>query len=113
MPLNEKMRSAIQAALDCHSICVETVVYCLGMGGDHAAPSHIKLLLDCADICQTSAGFMARDSAHHAMICEACAEICDRCADSCEQLGDGGEMRRCAEACRRCAAECREMIEAA
>ena len=31
-------------------------MHCLGLGGAHADHMHIRLLLDCADICQTSDG---------------------------------------------------------
>lgn len=109
MPRDTRMTSGIQTALDCQTVCFETVSYCLTQGGEHAAPDHMKLLLDCAEICQTAANFMARDSDAHALTCRVCAEICDRCAASCEQMGDDEQMRRCADACRRCAESCREM----
>jgi len=107
------MGSGIDAALDCHTVCLETITHCLTNGGDHARPDHIKLLLDCAEICQTAGNFMTRESEVHALTCEACAEICERCAASCEAMGDDEMMRRCAEACRRCAESCRHMAGAA
>lgn len=103
------MKHCIEACTTCHQVCVETVSYCLQQGGDHAAPEHIRLLLDCAEICQTSANFMVRGSEHHALTCGVCAEICEMCAESCEALGEDAQMQRCAEECRRCAASCREM----
>ncbi|MBI2708606.1 MAG: four-helix bundle copper-binding protein [Actinobacteria bacterium] len=109
MPHATAMGSGTQAALDCHTVCLETVTHCLTKGGDHARPDHIVLLLDCAEICQTAANFMTRDSELHGLTCRVCAEICESCAQSCEQLGDDDEMRRCAEACRRCAESCRAM----
>lgn len=62
MPHDTAMGSGIQAALDCHTTCLETISHCLAKGGDHARPDHIKLLIDCAEICQTAANFMARES---------------------------------------------------
>lgn len=103
------MKHCIEACTTCHQVCVETVSYCLQQGGDHAAPEHIRLLLDCGEICQTSANFMVRGSEHHALTCGVCAEICEMCAESCEALGEDAQMQRCAEECRRCAASCREM----
>jgi len=79
------------------------------MGGMHAEEAHIKLLLDCAEICQTSANFMLRSSDLHAEICRACAVVCERCAEDCERMGDDVEMQRCAQTCRRCAESCRQM----
>jgi hypothetical protein len=66
-------------------------------------------LLDCAEICQTSANFMLRGSELHSRTCWACAEICERCARDCERLSDDAYMRACAEACRRCANSCKHM----
>jgi hypothetical protein len=107
------MESGSRTARDCHAVCLETVAHCLAMGGEHAEPGHITLLLDCAEICQTAANFMTRGSSLHVETCRVCAEVCDRCAQSCEQIAEDERMRRCAEACRRCAESCREMAAAA
>jgi hypothetical protein len=103
------MEECIRNCMECHRICLETVMHCLQMGGKHADPAHIRVLLDCAEICQTSANFMIRDSEFHARTCGVCAEICERCADSCEQIGADEKMRQCIEICRRCAESCRQM----
>ena len=97
------------AFLGCHAICVETVTHCLEMGGKHAEAAHIRLLLDCAEICQTSANFMLRGSDLHGRTCGVCAEVCERCAQDCERFGDDEHMQACAKACRSCAASCRKM----
>ena len=107
------LRECIDNCTDCHAICVETTAHCLEMGGRHAEPEHIRLLLDCAEICQTSANFMLRGSNLHARTCAVCAEVCDRCADDCERFGDDETMRLCAQACRTCAESCRRMARAA
>lgn len=71
--------------------------------------SHLALMLDCVEICQTSANFMLRNSALHRRTCGVCAEICDMCAMDCQRFADDAQMQACADACRRCAASCREM----
>lgn len=111
-PQKNRMQECTENCIECHRVCLETVLWCLQEGGDHAVASHIKLLLDCAEICQTSANFMVRGSDFHTRTCRVCAEICERCAESCEQMGEGELMRQCVEACRRCARSCREMAEA-
>jgi hypothetical protein len=111
--LNDDMRGCIENCLDCHSICLETITYCLGQGGTHAEAAHIRLLLDCAEICQTSANFMLRSSDLHGRTCDVCAEVCERCAQDCEQFGDDVTMRACADMCRRCAESCRQMVSVA
>lgn len=103
------MNDCIDNCTQCHAICLETINYCLGKGGKHAAQEHISLLAACADICATSADTMLRGAAVHTVTCGACAEICRQCADACERMGDDAEMERCAEMCRRCADSCAAM----
>lgn len=107
--LTQEMEKCIKDCLDCHSICLTTIQHCLQKGGRHADPSHIGLLLNCAEICQTSTNFMLSGSHFHVRTCAVCAEICEACAKSCEQFEDDPQMRSCAEVCRRCADSCRKM----
>jgi hypothetical protein len=108
--LTEDMRRCIAECLDCHRICLETVNHCFSHGGKHAAPRHMGLLLDCAQICDTSADFLLRGSEFHARTCGVCAELCAACADSCQEIGPHDAiLQRCIEACLRCGDSCRRM----
>jgi hypothetical protein len=109
--LSQEMQECIQNCLSCHGICLNTVTHCLQMGGVHAEASHIRLMLDCAEICQTSANFMLRNSNLHHMTCGVRAEICTRCAEDCERFDDP-QMRACAKMCRQCADSCQRMAAA-
>lgn len=112
--MTAEMQQCIQNCTDCHRICLATIPHCLHMGGEHAAPDHIRLLMDCAQICETSADFMIRGSALHGRTCGMCAEICERCAADCERLaGNDRQMQECAAMCRKCAQSCREMARMA
>jgi hypothetical protein len=104
-----EMRDCIEQCTSCHSVCLDTINYCLEEGGEHAAPAHIRLLIDCADMCRTAADFMIRGSELHAAVCRACAEFCERCADDCARFSDDEHMQQCAQACRRCAESCLRM----
>lgn len=107
------MDQCIENCTRCHRICLEvTAAHFRGEAakGDEA---HVRLLLDCAQICATSADFMIRGSELHRFTCGACAEICDRCAEACERVRDDTRMAACAEVCRTCARSCREMAQAA
>ncbi|MFB1479305.1 four-helix bundle copper-binding protein [Corallococcus sp. RDP092CA] len=106
---NDDLRECIDNCLACHRVCMETLTDCLARGGRLAEPGHLRLLMDCADICETSARFMLRGSDLHSRTCFACAEVCGACAAACEKLGNEGMMKACAEACRRCEASCRRM----
>lgn len=109
---HQHMQRCIDDCVECHAMCLESVPHCLELGGQHAAPPHIKTLLDCAQICQTSADSMIRGSDRHHRTCAVCAEVCQECADDCERLGDDQMMRECADMCRRCAESCRQMASA-
>lgn len=111
--INSEMRHCIDECQTCHSVCLETTIHCLQMGGPHAEPDHIRLMMDCAAICQTSADFMLRGSPLHILTCGVCAEVCERCAASCEQFPEDAMMQQCAETCQSCAASCREMASMA
>ena len=92
----------------CHDVCIETINYCLAMAGPHAEPAHVRLLMDCAQICHTASDFMLRGSTLYRAVCLVSAEVCEACATSCAEL-DGSEMKACADACRRCSEACRAM----
>lgn len=107
--IDERMRECIEECNRCHNICLVSISHCLEMGGEHAEPGHIRMLMDCAEICQTSANFMVRNSDLHGQVCAVCAEVCERCAEDCERFEDDQVMQQCAEICRSCARSCSEM----
>ena len=104
-----KMQECIRECQTCSQVCLETVSHCLEMGGKHAEAQHIRLTLDCVEICKTSADFMIRGSTFHNRTCGVCAEVCEACATDCERFSDDAHMQQCAQECRRCAQSCREM----
>lgn len=104
------LRSCIDECQSCHQVCVETLAHCLTMGGEHTKAEHIRLLIECAQICKTSVYFMLRRSPEHGDVCRTCADVCEECAQSCEEM-EGDEVKRCADQCRRCAKSCREMAK--
>lgn len=110
--MSSSMQKCIQNCINCFQICSHMIDHCLSKGGVHADPKHIKLLNDCAKICNLSADFMIRHSDFHASTCRSCAEVCLACADSCESISsDDPMMKVCAEACRKCAESCNEMAK--
>lgn len=105
--LSPEMRSCIEECLRCHGMCLNMAMgHCLEQGGKHVEPRHFRLMIACAEICQTAANFMLIGTEHHRHTCRECAEICEECATSCQQLGGMGD---CVQACRRCAESCRKM----
>ena len=109
--ISSEMKSCIEDCHQCHMMCLSmAATHCLEMGGKHTEPRHMRLMLDCAEICQATMNFMLTNSAYHTAMCRACAEICRACAASCEDVGD---MQDCVDACLRCAESCDRMAEMA
>ena len=107
---DDEMQKCIELCQDCHALCVQTIGHCLKIGGRHAAPEHIRLLQDCADLCETTAHYLIRGSSLHERICGLCAEVCRQCADNCLQVaGDDQMVKKCAEMCKTCAGSCERM----
>lgn len=102
--------SCIEVCLKSHRMCLETAKYCTEKGGGHVAAVHMALLLDCAEMCQTTANSLLRFSPQHGVICGACAQLCEACAKDCESFAGDDWMTRCAATCRECAQDCRGMI---
>jgi hypothetical protein len=80
--------------------------HCLEVGGRHVEAEHFRLIMNCAEICQTSANFQLSSSSLHHLVCGVCAKVCEACALSCENIGG---MNECVEACKKCAESCRQM----
>jgi hypothetical protein len=112
--MTTEMQRCIQHCVECARTCEETITHCLMLGGKHASAEHIGLLMDCAQICGTSAKFMLHQSHFHIRTCEVCAEVCEACAKDCEQMAAGDRtMLACAETCHKCAESCHSMAGAA
>ena len=107
---DDEMQKCIQLCRDCNAICTQTIAHCLKLGGRHAAPDHIRLLVDCAQMCATAADYMIRESPFHDRICRLCSELCKQCGKDCEQVaGDDQMVKQCIEICRKCAGSCERM----
>jgi hypothetical protein len=103
------MEACIENCTRCHRICLEVAAEHFRGLGPKLEESLVRLLLDCAEICQTSANFMIRGSELHGHICAACAVVCERCAEECWKLRSDPHLAVCAEACDTCAKSCSEM----
>jgi hypothetical protein len=101
-----QIRASMDALLQCHRVCLSmAMTHCFEIGGEHARPQHLRLMLDCAEFCLLTADMLARKSQFHNRICALSAEICDVCAADCAKLG---HMDGCVAICRTTAALCRE-----
>ncbi|HEV8604353.1 MAG TPA: four-helix bundle copper-binding protein [Tepidisphaeraceae bacterium] len=110
---SDDMQQCIQNCRDCQRICMLTLTHCFARGGEMAEATHLRLLMDCAEMCQTSANFMLRVSDLHPYTCAVCAQVCEHCKQSCERFGQSDQLQLCADACQRCADSCHYMAQAA
>ncbi len=106
----DAMKACIDACTTCHHTCLQTAMnHCLKVGGEHVEQAHFTLMMNCAQLCETSANFQLSNSTFSAELCAVCAQVCDACGDSCERIGG---MEACVAACRACAESCRTMAKA-
>jgi hypothetical protein len=107
----DEMQECIEECLGCHAVCTITLQHCIASGGDYTEVNLVGILLDCAELCQTSANFMLRGSPYHVITCAACAELCRACEEACRGVPGDEQLGHCAEVCATCATVCDRMAE--
>jgi hypothetical protein len=93
----------------CRRACLDAVRWALDDDGPTLDDAQIGVLLDGAEVCETTIRFRRRNSTLHPRMCAACVAMCERCAELCQAFAADPVMRACGEACRRCADVCREL----
>ena len=111
------LAATIDALNDCAQACIADTDADLSEPNVTEMVKCIRLCLDCADVCTTTAGVTSRQAEYDANVTrpllEACVAICKSCGDECEEHARMHEhCRICAEACRRCEQACRELLDA-
>lgn len=102
-----------QIALDCitscekcRAACIRAVTQSLELGGEYARREHIRLLLDCAEICQVSVNFLLRGSPSAGYFCSIGGRLCDRYVRNYKGLGG---LDECVVACENAAVLCHKL----
>ena len=108
---HDALQESIEECLNCHAVCTMTLQHCLASGGDRTEVNLVGILLDCAEMCQTSANFMLRGSPYHVVTCAACAELCRACEEACRSVAGDEQLAHCADICAACADCCDRMAE--
>lgn len=107
--------SAIDSLYECVSTCTSCADACLGEENIAALRRCIRLNLDCADICRSTAAVLARQtepdwSVVRAQL-EACAAVCRSCGEECRRHAEHHEhCRVCADACAACEEACNRVL---
>ncbi|WP_353933225.1 four-helix bundle copper-binding protein [Okeanomitos corallinicola TIOX110] len=101
--MTTEMQTCMNACMECHKICLETMTYCMSKGGKHVNMGIIGILHDCSEMCMMCMNMIMGGSEFTLRTCMLCEQMCNRCAVACEAISDDRKMTKCAAACRRCA----------
>ena len=105
--LTAEMERCIRECIACYDVCLETAVnHQLGITKTQLEPAHLRLLISCAEICQTTARVIQTGSPLHKPAGRICAKMCRRCAAESER---DPATERCAQAARACAEWCQRV----
>lgn len=103
----ENTKEILRILEECASACMECARGCLDEDEVKMLVKCIKLDLDCADICSTTARLIQRGSQVSQQQVGICADICNACGEECEKHAEKMEhCRICAELCRQCEKAC-------
>jgi hypothetical protein len=111
------LAAAIDALTDCAQACTSDADDDLSEPNVADMVKCIRLCLDCADICSTTAGVTSRQTEYDANVTrpllEACIASCKSCGDECQRHAMmHTHCQVCEQACRRCEQACRELLDA-
>ena len=114
--VNLALINAIESAYDCAQTCTSCADACLAEKMVAELRQCIRLNLDCADVCATTATLGNRRTGSNEEVLrkmlEACIAACRLCGAECETHASMHEhCRVCAESCRRCESACREALQ--
>lgn len=98
--------SCLQACLHCHEICRKTAFDMSPAAAQEMNADDIRMLFECAELCQLSANWQLSGSQYSRQICAVCAQVCRECERRCTGKID---MEECEYVCRRCAESCEAM----
>jgi hypothetical protein len=103
---HEKHSDVISVLWECATMCEHCASACLQEDDVKMLAKCIRLDLDCAEICKTTATLLSRNAEHNPGLMQACIQICKACAEECEKHSHMEHCRECAEICRRCEEVC-------
>jgi hypothetical protein len=114
MGITTKETDKYQKYIDSFTKCAQACYECFNarLNGEDAVCDKrcVKMLVECAKMCETAAFIMSMDGKFVKRQCELVAEACTVCAEECARYKDES-CRKCAGVCRECAGDCREMLD--
>jgi len=101
-------QAGIYACNRCSQACYECLDVCLNEQDINPKKNCMKILIECAKVCEMAVGLMAMNADFAEDYCKICATICDKCAQECKMVQDE-HCQKCAQECTTCAEECNKM----
>jgi hypothetical protein len=81
----------LEAFRVCRRACLDAVRRALDAEGPALDDAQLGLLLDGAEVCETTIRFRRRNFTLDPPVCAVCVEVCQRCAALCEALADDSQ----------------------
>jgi Domain of Unknown Function (DUF326) len=111
------LAATIDALTDCAQACTADADDDLSEPNVSELVKCIRLCLDCADICNPTAGVTSRQTDYDASVTrpllEACIASCKSCGEECERHAMmHAHCQVCAQACQRCEQACQQLLAA-
>ncbi|RSK29290.1 four-helix bundle copper-binding protein [Bacillus sp. HMF5848] len=108
MPATDMMfpNPLVNTIQHCAATCDHMITHLICHEDINCRRQQLLLLRDCADICNLTASFVARNSHFARMLAGVCANICEACGRECAQFPDY-HSQHCSQVCLHCAKECR------
>jgi hypothetical protein len=108
--------AAIDALTDCAQACTADADDDLSESNVAELVKCVRLCLDCADICATTAGVTSRQTDYDISVTrpllQACIASCKSCGDECRRHAMmHAHCQVCEQACRRCEQACKKLLE--
>ena len=107
--------NCIEACRECLVVCTSCADACLGEQNIQMLVGCIRLDLDCADVCETTAKILIRQTETNMQLLrsqlETTVTASRLCAEECEKHAEMHQhCRICASACRNCEQMCRQLL---
>lgn len=95
----------------CKVTCDKMIPYLLQLRDVHTRTTQIRLLMDCADICDLASRMLSQNSYVSKEVISLCAYICELCGRECAKFQDT-MSQHCSQTCLNCARDCQAYVMA-
>jgi len=108
---SDNREESLRKCLTAYRTSTACIQHCLKLGGEHADPDHILILMNTSEICRTFSQFLLSESHYSHELCGITSRICLACADSCDSFDrqENEMMLECSSACLAFAQTCKDL----